>query len=253
VAQNELWSRDELIVAFNLYCKTPFPKISSRNKNIIELSSLIKRSPSSVALKLANFARLDPSLHERHISGMTHGSKGEVSVWGEFASNREELVYQSELILAELKHEPIEISAGITLDNLPKEGKERSALVKVRVNQAFFRKTVLASYDNKCCVTGLSIPELLIASHIVPWVTDKKNRLNPCNGLCLNALHDRAFDLGLITITPEYRIMISKTLKKGNRVNDPYFIPYENTTVTLPQKFLPAREFLEFHNKHIFI
>jgi len=184
---------------------------------------------------------------------MSHGSKGEVYVRDEFASNGEELAYQSELILAKLKHEPIEISAGITLESLPKEGKERSALVKVRVNQAFFRKTVLASYDNKCCITGLSIPELLVASHIIPWAMEIPNRMNPCNGLCLNALHDRAFDYGLITITPEYRIKISKALKRGNPVNDAYFIPFENQFVTLPQKFLPAREFLEFHNQHIFI
>ena len=251
--QNEPWSKDELIVAFNLYCKTPFPKINSTNKGIMELSSIIKRSPSSVALKLANFARLDPVLRERHISGMSHGSKGEIDVWEEFASNWEELAYQSELILAKFKHEPVETSAGINEEGLPKEGRERPALVKVRVNQAFFRKTVLASYDNKCCITGLSIPYLLVASHIIPWATDLKNRLNPCNGLCLNALHDKAFDLGLITITPEYRILLAKSLKRKNPVNDAFFIPYEYSNVSLPQKFLPARDFLEFHNKHIYV
>jgi putative restriction endonuclease len=239
MAQNERWSKDELIVAFNLYCKTPFPKINATNKSIIGLGSIIKRSPSSVALKLANFARLDPVLHERHISGMRHGSKGEVEVWNEFAKDWEKLAYQSELILAKFKNKPVEISAGINDESLPKEGKERSALIKVRVNQAFFRKTVLASYDNKCCITGLSIPELLIASHIIPWVTDIKNRLNPCNGLCLNALHDRAFDHGFITITPEYKIKIADDLKRKNPVNDIYFIPYENNSVTLPHRFLP--------------
>jgi len=54
-----------------------------------------------------------------------------------------------------------------------------------------------------------SIPELLIASHIIPWARDDKNRMNPANGLCLNALHDKAFDKGLITITPDFVVRIS--------------------------------------------
>jgi putative restriction endonuclease len=39
----------------------------------------------------------------------------------------------------------------------------------VRVNQRFFRTVVLAAYENKCCITGLAAPELLVAGHIVGW------------------------------------------------------------------------------------
>jgi putative restriction endonuclease len=68
----------------------------------------------------------------------------------------------------------------------------------VRVNQQFFRAVVLAAYDGKGCVTGLAVPELLVASHIVSWAEDPKQRMNPRNGLCLNALHDRASDRRLM-------------------------------------------------------
>src|SRR4030067_1999540 len=97
-------------------------------------------------------------IQERNIAGMSHGSKAEVEIWNEFSNDWERLSFQSELILAKYKREPIEKSSGIDIIDLPKEGKEREALVKTRVNQSFFRKTILASYDYKCCITGISIP-----------------------------------------------------------------------------------------------
>lgn len=246
------WSRDELIVAFNLYCKTPFTKINASNKTIKELAPIIGRSASSVALKLANFARLDPALQERNISGMPHGSKRDIEIWNEFNDDWEELAYQSELILAQFRKDSVENSTGITRIDLPQEGKEREALIKTRVNQSFFRQTVLASFNNKCCITGVSIPELLVASHIIPWAVDKNNRLNPCNGLCLNALHDRAFDKGLITITTDYHLQVSEILKNRDPITKLLFMPYDNQKISLPQRFLPSREFIEYHNKRVF-
>jgi putative restriction endonuclease len=134
------------------------------------------------------------------------------------------------------------------------EGLEREALVKIRVNQAFFRKSVLASYSSRCCITGITIPQLLVASHIVPWSVDRKNRMNPSNGLCLNALHDRAFDAGLITITTDLRLKLSSEIKEKDQGNPAsMFTPYDNRNIQPPQKFFPALELLEYHNKHIFV
>jgi putative restriction endonuclease len=247
------WSRDELIVAFNIYCKIPFAKINSNNNAVKELAILVNRSPSAVALKLANFARLDPSLQKRHISGMSHGSKAEIEIWKEFNDNWEELAYQSELILAKLKNVPVEKSSLINTTDLPREGKERESIVRIRVNQSFFRQMVLTSYDHRCCITGMAVPGLLVASHIIPWAADKRNRMNPCNGLCLNALHDSAFDQGLITITAEYRLKLSSCLKVVDDNNLLFFIAFEGKKILLPQRFLPSAEAVAYHNKHIFI
>lgn len=248
------WSRDDSIVAFNLYCKIPFSKIHYKHPEIIALASLLGRTPSSIALKLVNFASLDPALRKRNISGMKHVSKRDEEIWDEFYGNPEALAYESEVLLARFKKEPVEKSAQINLEDLPTEGKERDALIKARVNQSIFRSIILTSYENKCCITGLSIPELLVASHIIPWLVDEKKRMSPQNGICLNMLHDKAFDKGLITITPEYVIKVSPYLRRlrDNTVLETFFIPFENKPIRLPQRFFPEKTFLKYHNEKIF-
>lgn len=249
------WDREELIIAFNIYCKIPFTKIHYTNPQIVEVAKIIGRSPSALALKLVNFARLDPELQKRNIIGMKHGSKSEELIWHEFNNDWEELSYQSELLLAKFKKQPVEKVANIYTEDLPKEGKDKETIVKTRVNQTFFRNMVLASYDNRCCVTGLSIPELLVASHIIPWSKDKKNRLNPRNGLCLNVLHDKAFDTGLLTITPDHMIKLSNRLlkTKDKEVLEKFFFPFADRQIRLPQRFTPDIVFLKFHNNNIFL
>ena len=253
MAQNN-WSREEHIVAFNLYCKIPFSKINATYSPIIDLAKIIGRSNGSVAMKLANFARLDPALKARNVSGLTQGAKGEEEVWNEFHGNWEELAWQSEKIFAKYRGKPVEYTTDIDLENLPPEGKDRESVIKTRVNQAFFRKTILASYNNTCCITGISVTELLIASHIVPWSEDKANRMNPSNGLCLNALHDRAFDKGLLTVAPDYEIKLSETLIRGmSEEYSGFFLPFQDKYIQFPNKFYPNRQFLEWHNKNVFI
>lgn len=122
------------------------------------------------------------------------------------------MAFESEKFLAKRIGKQVEDVSEIEVIDLPKIGKERESIVKVRVNQSFFRKAVLAAYDYKCCITGLEIPELLIASHIIPWSKDGADRVNPRNGLCLNVIHDKAFDRGLITVTPEFAVKVSESL-----------------------------------------
>ncbi len=245
----KLWTREELILAINLYCKLPFGKLHKGNPKIIELSKLLNRSPSSIALKLVNFASLDPSLKARGIKGASNASNLDKQIWHEFYHNWNTLPYESEKLLAIFSNTTIEELNEIEIDELPKEGKTREAIVKVRVNQSFFRRSVMAAYNNMCCITGIKNPEFLIAGHIRPWGIDESNRLNPSNGLLINALHDKAFETGLITITPEYKVLISSHLKENsNPTLDSFFLKYENKEIILPSKFLPDREFLRYHN-----
>ena len=81
MAKRANWSRDELIIAFNLYSRIPFGTINSRNPKIRELAQILGRTAGAVALKLANFARLDPFLQQRGVKGLSHGAKGEEAVW----------------------------------------------------------------------------------------------------------------------------------------------------------------------------
>lgn len=245
------WTKEETILAINLYCKIPFGKTHHNNPDIIALATLIDRSPNSIALKLGNIACIDPNLPRK---GLTNYTKMDQAVWSEFENNWEQLAFESEVLLAQYEKAPVEVVANIAITDLPKEGKERAQLVKTRVNQAFFRKAVLASYNNSCCITGIDIPKLLIASHIKPWSVDTGNRINPCNGLCLNNLHDKAFDSGLITIDTDMKIVISKEVKEHYKQNSvkTYFDSYDNKQIILPKRFLPDDQFLEFHRTNIF-
>jgi dTDP-D-glucose 4,6-dehydratase len=130
-------------------------------------------------------------------------------------------------------------------------GKTKLAAVKVRVNQDIFRKMVLQNYGGKCCVTGLSVPDVLCASHISPWAEDEKNRLNPENGLCLSATYDAAFDRHLISFDEHYRLVVSKEIKDlyTDVAARSYFFDCEGQTMTLPAKFLPSQSLLEKHRE----
>ena len=247
-----LWTKDESILAINLYAKIPFGVMHSRNPDIIELANLIGRSPGAVARKLGNFASLDPKLKERGISGLPNISKLDEIVWNEYMQDWEEQFFEGEKLLAKKKHTTIEKLYEMDLDNLPDvKGKERERLIMVRVNQSQFRKIVLSNFNNKCCITGISMTELLIASHIAPWSTDKENRLSPKNGLALNTLHDKAFDRHLITITEDLKIKISAKFYKHKDILSikQNFIDYDGQSLIAPKKFYPDVEFLRLHNE----
>ena len=248
----KLWTREELILAVNLYCKLPFGKMHKGNPEIIALSNIIDRTPSAIARKLGNFASFDPTLKERGIKGLSNSGKLDAEIWNEFYNNWDDALIESEKLLAQLKNTTIIKLNRIETDDLPKEGKEKERLVKVRVNQSIFRTMILATYNNKCCITRIDNPDLLIASHIVPWSKDEKNRLNPMNGLCLNALHDRAFDKGLITVSQEdYSLIISNKLKVKNPTKSivENFLRLDGQKINLPDKFLPNKECLKMHNE----
>ena len=223
----------------------------SRNIDVQKLSNLIGRTPSSIALKLGNLASFDPTLQERGIKGASNASKLDKEVWNEFYNNWDAALMESEKLLAKIRHTTIEKLNQIDDSDLTKQGLDKERLVKTRINQSIFRKMILAAYNSTCCITGINNPDLLLASHITPWSTDEKNRLNPTNGLCLNALHDRAFDKGLLSISSDdYTIMISSKLKVGNipesvRTN---FLEIEKQSIRLPDKFLPSKDQLKIHN-----
>ena len=253
MAKSNNWTREETIVAFNVYCKIPFKNSSKTNPIIIKYANIIGRSPSALNMKVGNFGRLDPELKKQGIVGLGNGSKLDEVVWKEFQGNWDKLAFESELLIAKFQNKKIEETIETENFEFP-VGLERETLIKQRVNQSFFRSTILSSYNLKCCITGLSIPDFLVASHIVPWEIDEINRLNPHNGLCLNSIHDKAFDKGFITVTPDYKIKVSKYFDdfKNDVAIPEFFLKYENQSIILPDKFLPSKEFLDWHYRNLF-
>jgi hypothetical protein len=250
------WTREELIAAFNLYCQLPFGKLHKSNPQIMQLAVLIKRTPSAVAYKLVNFASLDPFIINSGRIGMGNVSALDREIWAEFNTDWEGLAVESQLVIERLtkEHRARPLFIELDIENVNEvtetlaEGRSRSAVVQVRVNQSFFRRAVLASYQGRCCMSGVNHPRLLVASHIVPWSQDAKNRLNPRNGLCLSALHDKAFDSGLISLSNDYQILISDKLKhKADEFTQINLLSLQGKLISLPEKFLPDLAFLEKH------
>lgn len=246
----EDWTDEEHIIAFSFYNGIPFGKIHIHNPRVMELAALLGRKVGSASRKLANFARLDPSLHQRNIRGLEHGAKGEERVWDAFAKHPEELAMQSARLLAARCGCTLEQLTEVETDDLPPAGAEREALVKLRVNQSFFRERVLSAYDFRCCVTGLSVKPLLVASHIVSWAEDAVHRLNPRNGLCLNALHDRLFDRHLMWIDSTFRVRLPERLCEVDESSKPtvdWLLSFNGRPLLLPKKFRPDVGFLARH------
>ena len=253
--ERRLWTREELILALNLYLKLPFGKLHHGTLEIIHLAQIIDRTPNSIAMRLSNFASVDPFHQKRGIKGLTGGIKQVEPIWNEFINNKEDLLFESEKILADLEKQTIEYKFAEILsgtENMKGENKIRE--VKTRVNQNVFRQIVLANYNRKCAITGIDLPDLLVASHIIPWSQNEEERLNPENGICLSALYDRAYDKGLIGINEKYQILISAELK-SKEIKEYYPSTFGNLnhlSLNLPHKYLPRKEFLQFHLDTIF-
>lgn len=252
MSRKNIWSREELIVTLALYYQLPFGRLNQRTPEVMELAKLIGRTNSSVAIRLTNFAACDPYIINSGRHGMVAGIKVCKPIWDEYCNDHERLFFEAEIIKAKMRQQSIEQALGIQDTNL--QGKVRESIVKQRVNQNVFRTMILNNYNNTCAITGINIPTLLIASHIVPWADDEKNRLNPENGICLSPLYDRAFDKGYIGVDDGYRVILSKELKEYSK-NDYYkihFADVENRKIILPEEHKPDVRFLEYHFNNIF-
>lgn len=251
--KNPNWSEDELKMAINLYGKIPFKSTRKTSPEIIKWAKIIGRSPGALYTKLCNLGHFDKAMHQIGVSGLSHTGKLDSVIWQRFENDPESVIYEGEQLLASRLGKPVEEFSGIDIQQLP-IGTSKSVVIRQRVGQRFFRDAVLMAYNNRCCITGISVPSLLEACHISSWKDDEKNRTNPKNGLCLNSLFHKAFDKYLLTITPNYEIVISE--KMISDVADSHFASYlkglQHRHIYLPDKFIPDVNFLAFHNEQFF-
>jgi putative restriction endonuclease len=214
------WSEEETVLALYLYFQLPFGKLHSGNPEIQQLAAALDRSSSSIAMKLANFASLDPKITESGRKGLEGASKLDRATYAEFGQDWTCLVARAEGLWTTQVERASPPTPKRLKDKVsefrfePYQGASTTqALVNQRVGQDFFRRAVLANYEEACCITGIADPRLLTASHIKPWGKDIENRHNPANGLLLSATLDRAFDRGLITVDQNRRIHVSQQLR----------------------------------------
>jgi putative restriction endonuclease len=251
--ERRAWTRDELLKVLSLYCQIPFGQMHSQNPAVKHLAIQIERSPSAIAFKLVNFASLDPQLQDRGVKGMQHTSQADRAIWDEYYG-RWDILADNAL---QWEHTSIdeEQLPPLTEPTSPPSGSTDVAReVTVRRGQHFFRSAILSAYDNKCCLTGIRCAALLQASHIVPWSRDASLRLDPHNGLCLNALHDAAFDRGLITVSKSLQLEVSTRVKAEmpRRVYEEMFGNLSGIQIAIPERFKPSEQALSFHRENVF-
>ncbi len=234
-----------------MYCRMSFHKVNSRNQTIIDLAKKMGRTPASLSMKMGNLAWHDP----KNPSSLRRGSKLDETIWNEFFAQPENLIFESEQAHAFFQEGSLEAQEN-SFDGVAKipDGLDCRKLTNTRINQIFFRRTVLAAYQERCCITDLGASALLNASHIIPW-RENRERTNPSNGLCLNVLHDRAFDRGLITVLPDGVVLVSAALKRDASTckEFAFVLGCDGTKIQMPDKFTPRKEFLEYHNCEIFV
>lgn len=243
------WQRDESLLVLRLYCHTPFGKLHARNPEIMQLAEIIGRTAAAVAMKAVNFAHLDPSLDRKGLSSV---SKADRELWENFLADSNAVALLAESLFSELVlprvrsevHEP----------KLPAGPTEAMLEVSVRRVQGFFRRSLLTSYGRKCAASGLRLPSLLVASHIIPWKDSVERRADPRNGILLNSLYDQAFDRGLITFDEGWRVVLSRELKE--RLSDGdlsrRMLDIEGRPLQMPNRFLPDESAMEFHRERVF-
>ncbi len=280
------WTREELVLALTLYCQLPFGKLHQGNPRIKEYAGWIGRTPSALAMKLSNLASMDPAITDTGRKGLESASKSDRAMWNEMQADWQGFAVESDRVLKVLRPDngegdqlaakgtqaaKGEVVPGEVVDQEVEDsdysGASKWTLTQTRIGQSFFRSAVLSAYQGRCCMSGLAVPELLTASHIIPWSQDPSQRLNPRNGLCLSALHDRAFDRGLISLSDDYRVLVSSDLKVAAGSSEKLaraglkvgmldlraaLLDLEGAAVELPGKFQPNQEFLAMHRTQIF-
>ena len=243
------WTREQLILAFNLYCRIPFQRTKASNPRVMELAALIGRTPSSIARKLGNFGAFDPQLAQRKIVGLSHGSKLDREIWDEFHRDWSGLVTQAQQLLGALSPTLAHVETLIQ----PTGPSVRMATVEQRVHQTFFREAILSSYDSRCCITGIRVQECLVAGHIIPWSVSEARRTDPTNGLCLSATFDRLFDCGLIALEDDLTILISRSIREsGDRIAIEMIASLAGKQIIAPLRFSPDPACLKWHRESKF-
>ena len=261
MAEAKRWTRQELLIALNLYEKLRFGQFHERQPVIIQVAARMERAPGSLAMKLSNLASLDPKLQARGIVGLQGASNLDKQVWEEFHANRDVLVPASEEAMHELFHateqDEVEIveDVGVGIQPIPSPPSgptSATAEVKIRRGQQYFRQVVLNAFGGRCAVTGIAIRELLIASHILPWGKHPEARLERENGIALSRMHDGAFDRGLITFDGQYRMVLSDRLLAylPHDSLEANFLKYQGKALNISADVPPPKqEYLAVHRK----
>ncbi len=238
------WQRDELLLCLSLYHRLRFGQFNARNPAVIQLAELLGRTAGSVGMKLSNFASFDPALAARGIRGLVGASSLDRIIWDEFRGNIPAHVHatkrQIRVLLGTRNDQVVDIRADGTWANAPATAHHEEPSVEsspaADLQDSYFRIAVLNNYDGRCAVTGLNVPELLIATRILPRSSHPDLSLNISNGISFSGLYHTAFLRGLIGLNDDLRVLVAPRLRHAIDASsfDTFFGAYDGRSILLP-------------------
>jgi len=125
-------------------------------------------------------------------------------------------------------------------------------VVLPRLGQGAFRVIVADAYERRCALTSSRVLHVLDSAHIKPYASSGTH--SPTNGMLLRQDIHTLFDLGYITVTPEYKVEISNRMKEEFENGKEYY-SMQGKQINLPnvEQFRPSEKMLEWHNEKIFL
>ncbi|WP_448328400.1 HNH endonuclease [Sulfitobacter sp. M13] len=245
MATRRNWTEDEVTEALSLYLLLPFGKFHSATPQIIRMAERIGRTPSSVAMKLSNLAALDETLPQK---GLANLSALDRQMWARYRQDPSFVFAAYEAQLEPPKSQMPGFSEQRQADWIAKQSEVTRRAVVQRRGQSFFREMIMNNYRSRCALTGIDDARLLTASHIVGWQENEAQRFYPENGICLNALHDRAFDRHLISFDDDYRMLIADDMPDEAKRK---LTVGASESLQLPERFLPDPAYLQHHRQRM--
>lgn len=249
--KGRVWSRVELLLALELYLDSGV-RPDDADPAVQALAGELGRTPGSVALKLLNFRSIDSA----GARGMPHGGRTDREVWENFHSDSEKLTEAIERDYPRFREGRATSQKGPASGRNPVlerigEGDfsvdDQLSTQRRRRYQADLRDLVLEDYGGQCALCDVDLPDLLVASHIKPWSEDKANRLNPRNVIALCALHDRAFDRGLIVVREDGVVLLTPLAAESHEQTRQALMGQGR--LRRPRKFFPDPSFLSWHRE----
>jgi predicted restriction endonuclease len=204
---------------------------------------------------MMNFASMDPVHIARDISGLSHSGAGDREVWAQFNEHTDQLYWASQEAIKRFnKVRPQAQLPTRFVERVFTGPPELLRQIPVRRAQRFFRETVLTAYNYRCAISGIEEEKLLVAGHIIPWGKDATQSANPRNGIALSALHDKAFDRGLISLDEARRLLVSEKLKNGkrNEIIKTAILEFEGKELEALARYAPDPQALAYHREQIY-
>ena len=211
--RSNVWSDEELIVVCYIYNSD-----WSYTEKIRRALQYLGRNESSVKFRFGNFDNF-----RKGAGGFANGGTHARKTWDKYQENPSEMA-----------------DLAISLFNGGQVGSTSNSESEM---------ATLTCAGNRCCVTGISEPMFLIASHIKPWsVCEAKEKTDVHNALCLNTFHDSLFDKYRMTVNESMEIIYDPKLEDCIPEKTYRSMIQEYTEIKVNESNKPATKYLDYHN-----